>query len=210
MCTRRLFAVTLVAVFVVSFAAMGVSAQDTPTMLACDSTLTTLLFLAERDYGYTAPMDMTGYDYGQFSGFREQWMAGMSGAAGSTTDQSGTSGDAGTTGSTDQSGQGAGTEATAEAGTTDQSGQGAGAVAGSSSTILNPGMVAGEDPNCAALRADLETFFLNNFMMGGMGGGASGGTGTGSTDQSGTSGDAGTSGSTSGDTGTTPEETPAS
>jgi hypothetical protein len=167
-------ALTLIAGFAFAPSIKRVEAQET-SLTTCDSTLMLLVLMAQQGFGYTptsTSIDLSTFERGQFRGyFDEMSMAmgtdqtGQQGAQGSDQNQSGqTSGDqSGQTGSTDQSGQTSGDQS-GQTGSTDQSGQTSGDQTGMMN--LMSGSVANEDPNCALLRSDVETF-LSTQLQGG-------------------------------------------
>src|SRR5215468_10251429 len=69
---------TLAAVVALSGTVRPAQAQgDKPVV--CDSTLITLVYLAEHDYGYHSSMDMTKFETGQFKPLFDSMMAAMQG-----------------------------------------------------------------------------------------------------------------------------------
>jgi CHRD domain len=74
---RSLLVLAISALLVVPFAAVT-QVQDTE-LTTCDSTLLLLVLLAERDYGYTPTMDVSGFERGQFTPFFDDMMADMGG-----------------------------------------------------------------------------------------------------------------------------------
>jgi hypothetical protein len=161
---RVLLVLAIAALLVVPFAAFT-QAQDT-TLTTCDSTLLLLVTLAERDYGYTSMMDLTTFERGQFGMFAGGMNMGgdmsmatpdsSTGSSDATADPALATPDASTS-----------TDATVDpalATPADSSGSG-----GLGSFVqLFPGNVTGEDPNCAALRADVESYLFNYISTGGM------------------------------------------
>lgn len=75
--TRILLSLLLIGI--VSVSAFGfVSAQDDMMTHTCDSTLITLLYIAESDYGFqSAGMDLSTFDKGQYAPLFEEMMAMM-------------------------------------------------------------------------------------------------------------------------------------
>jgi len=153
--------VILLALAVTLVLAPVASAQDMSAPVVCDSTLVTLLLVAEHNYDYLTNMDMEGHmpnlDLGQYQPMIHQIMARM-------TDMQNQM-------SNDQ----AMMMATEEAMMSDMMGmsdqdvmnqwmQSMGMDSSSgdnmSMTMLAPGDVAGEDPACTALRADVQHFLL--------------------------------------------------
>jgi hypothetical protein len=142
---KRLLTLTLAAIVVLSLALLpAVQAQDSG-MIVCDSTLVTLLYLAEHDYGFHSMMDVSTIDKGQFQPWFDAMMSGEMMAE--ATPDAMMSGDM--------------MEATPEMmGTEDAMMQGM--------TTLQPGAVAGEPEACTQLRAEVESFLyaqLNSSMM---------------------------------------------
>jgi hypothetical protein len=74
-----LFAVVLVAVLaaVFAFASRPAVAQDEMMTHRCDSTVITLLLIAEYDYGFHSMMDTASFDKGQYAPFFEAMMMEM-------------------------------------------------------------------------------------------------------------------------------------
>lgn len=184
---RVLLILAIAALLVVPFAAFT-QAQDT-TLTTCDSTLLLLVTLAERDYGYTSMMDLATFERGQFGSFAAGMNMGgdMSMA---TADPSVATPD-GSTGSSDATADPAlatpdastSTDATVDpALATPADSSGSGDLG--SFVQLFPGNVTGEDPNCAALRADVESYLFNYISTGGM----NMNSGMGGSDMSGSSG----------------------
>ena len=62
---RKLTSILFVLLLVVPFA-VPASAQDSG-MIVCDSTLITLLFVAEHDFGYEPMMDVSTFEKGQYA-----------------------------------------------------------------------------------------------------------------------------------------------
>ncbi len=117
------------------------NAQDSMTH-TCDSTLITLLFIAENDFGYhSMTMDTSTFEKGEYAPLFEAMMANMDSSMGDTT-----------MAPTEEM---MGSDMTTE----DSS------MMGGDMMTLQPGVVADEDPACTALRADLETFFYDHYTM---------------------------------------------
>ncbi len=115
-------------------------AQDDMSKVTCDSTLVTLLFIAENDYGFQSMLDVTSLEKGEYGPLFDHMMAQMD-----ESDMSGgdTMGEADTMSESDESmGEG------------DMS---------SDMMVLSPGIVPGEDQLCTDLRAELEGFFYDYF-----------------------------------------------
>jgi hypothetical protein len=124
---------------------------DNMGMITCDSTLVTLLFIAENDYGFHSMYDVSTLEKGKYQPLFDQMMAQM---------------DQGNMGSGDNMGEGdmsgdnmsSGDESM---GGSDMSGDN---MSGDMMT-LSPGVVPGEDQFCTDLRAELESFFYDHFTM---------------------------------------------
>lgn len=127
----------LLLVLVPAFA--QVQAQDTMMTHTCDSTLITLLVIAESDYGFHSMMDVASFDKGQFAPMFEAMMAEM--GDGDMMESS-----------EDMMGE--------EEMMTDDS-----SMMGDDMMMLTPGVVADEDPACTDLRAELEAFFYDHYSM---------------------------------------------
>ncbi|MFN8531724.1 MAG: hypothetical protein U0670_24220 [Anaerolineae bacterium] len=179
---------------------IAVNAQtDSSSRTQCDSTLILLAGLAQRYFGFTSisGLDMTQFEYGQYSPFWSMSDPSMSG--GSSTGM--TSGD--TAGGTTSSTGNTTGDTTAQTPVPTMSGDTTGGTG--TMTFLNPPMIADENTSCMQLRAELEAFFTSGLanpnwdqsFRGGMGGSMGMGGTTGSTSGS-TSGDS--SGTTSGST----------
>jgi len=108
-------------------------AQDTMTHV-CDSTLITLLYIAENDYGYHSMMDTATFDKGQYAPLFDAMMAAMD--------------DSEMMAPTEEAMMEAPTEAMMMEG---------------DMTTLTAGVVADEDPACTALRTDVEAFLYKHF-----------------------------------------------
>jgi hypothetical protein len=129
-----------------------VLAQDSMNQVTCDSTLVTLLYIAEHDYGFHSMLDVSKLDKGQYGPLFDQMMAMGEGG-------------------------GMSAEATPEAGmmeNTPEASMGSTPESGmmESTTMLTPGTVAGEDQFCTDLRTELDTFFYNTFTSASMSGGS--------------------------------------
>jgi hypothetical protein len=125
-------------------------AQDNMDTVTCDSTLVTLLYIAEHDYGFHSMYDVSKVDKGQYGPLFESMMAMME------TPEAGMM-------ETPEAGMmetpEAGMMETPEAGMTE------------GMTMLTPGTVAGEDQLCTDLRTELDGFFYNTFTQMGEGSG---------------------------------------
>lgn len=132
---RKLTSVLLVLLVALPFA-LPAAAQD--GMIVCDSTLVTLLYIAEHDYGYQPMMDVSVFEKGQFASLFEDMMA-MS-----------------------EEGE------MAEEGEMMEEGEMAeeGEMMDDSMMSLAPGNIEGEPAECTELRAALDSFFYDQFTMG--------------------------------------------
>ncbi len=125
----------LLLVLVPAFA--QVQAQDTVMTHTCDSTLITLLYIAEHDYGFHSMMDVASFDKGQFAPLFDAMMSEMG------------DGDMMMEPTEEMMGEGdMMTEAPMMEG---------------DMMMLSPGVVADEDSACTGLRAELEAFFYQHF-----------------------------------------------
>ena len=110
-----------------------------------NSTLITLLFIAESDYGYHG-MDTSVYDKGQFTAMFDAMMAHMDEMMMTPTEEMMMGDDSMMTPTEEMM------------------------MGDAMMTTLTPGIMANEDPTCTALRTDLEAFFYNHYTMDSMGG----------------------------------------
>jgi hypothetical protein len=125
-------------------------AQSNSGQVTCDSTLVTLLYIAENNYGFHSMYDVSKLDKGQYTSLFDAMMA-ANGSGGMTA------------------------EATPEANmmqNTPEASMGSTPESGmmGSTTMLEPGVVSGEDQLCTNLRAELDTFFYNTFTNAAMSG----------------------------------------
>jgi hypothetical protein len=130
--------VVLMAVALLVFAPALVQAQD-DMLHVCDSTLITLLYIAEHDYGFHSMMDTASFDKGQFAPLFDAMMAEMEEMEGEMMEAT--------------------EEAMMEAGDMMMEGD---------MTMLMPAVIADEDPACTALRAEVEAHLytkLSESMM---------------------------------------------
>lgn len=123
--------VVLAAAAFVAAAPRAVQAQD--GMIVCDSTLITLLYVAEHDYGFKPSMDVSTFEKGQFKPLFDAMMAMMESME--------------ATPEATMEGEGGMMESTPDA----------------SMVMLTPGVVQGENESCTKLRAEVETFLLEKF-----------------------------------------------
>lgn len=183
---RLIVTLAVLSVLIVSLSPTVILAQTTDSV-TCDSTLATLLILAARDYRFTSTLDLSGFNFGQYTAAAQtalnlatqsvdaaatQAVAGVAQAnsavdqaatqAASALDQvSGTVADAAAAQVADALGQtveGVDAASTQAAAAIEQANQ---AIEGAS--VLLPGIVAGENTVCTALRAELDAFFLTLF-----------------------------------------------
>lgn len=134
----RLFVLIAVVILVLVLALLPAQAQDSG-MIVCDSTLITLLYIAEHDYGFQPMMDVAQFDKGQFAPLFDAMMAEMMEA-------------------TPEAMMG---EATPEMMMTEETMM-------EGMTQLQPGAVEGENEACTQLRAEVEGFLyetLKSKMM---------------------------------------------
>jgi hypothetical protein len=110
---------------------------DNMGMITCDSTLVTLLFIAENDYGFHSMLDVSTLEKGEYGPLFDEMMAQM--------DQGDMGGD--NMGEGDMSG---GDTMSGDNMNGDM-------------MMLSPGVVPGEDQFCTDLRAELEAFFYDYF-----------------------------------------------
>jgi hypothetical protein len=107
-------------------------AQDDMMLHVCDSTLITLLYIAEHDYGFQSmEMDLSTFDKGQYQPLFDAMMAMMMEEEAMATEEAMMEGEM--------------MEMEMMEGM----------------TMLTPGNIEGEDEACTALRAEVETFLYN-------------------------------------------------
>lgn len=133
-------ALTLILTFALAAAPHHVEAQEDEEMMlhVCDSTLITLLFIAEYDYGFHSMMDVATYDKGQYQPLFDIMMEMM------MEDEMMEEEDM------DMEGE----EEMMEGEDMMMEGM----------TMLVPGVVADEDPACTALREELDAFFYDEMI----------------------------------------------
>lgn len=134
---RKLSSILFVLLLVVPFA-VPTSAQDMG-MIVCDSTLITLLYIAEHDYGYSPMMDVSVFEKGQYAPLFDEMMSMM--------EEGDMMGDM-TPEAMMEEGEMAEDEMMGEM------------------TMLAPGNIEGEPAECTELRAALDSFFYEHFTMG--------------------------------------------
>ncbi len=134
-----------VGLIVVVFAFVTLTPASHPTQAqggkatVCDSTLITLTYLAEHDYGFHSSTDLSKFEKGQFKPWFDAMMAMTGGKMQATADA-----------------MMAATSAAMMQGTQDSS----------MMTELKPGNIAGEDPACTALRAEVEGYLDRTISQG--------------------------------------------
>lgn len=130
-----LFALVLVALFGLAFAfnAQQTAAQDEMMLHTCDSTLITLLLIAEYDYGFHSMMDLASFDKGQYAPLFEAMMMMEEEEM------------------MEEEPMMEATEAMMEEPMMDDM------------MMLSVGNIEGEDPACTELRAELDAFFYAKF-----------------------------------------------
>jgi hypothetical protein len=128
-----LLALVFLAVFALAFAltARQTVAQDEMMLHTCDSTLITLLLIAEYDYGFESMMDLATFDKGQYVPLFDAMM--MEEEMMEMTEEP---------------------MMEEEMMTEEPMMEG---------MMLPIGNIEGEDPACAELRAELDTFFYESF-----------------------------------------------
>lgn len=130
-----LIALVLVAVFGLAFAfnTQQTAAQDEMMLHTCDSTLITLLLIAEYDYGFHSMMDLATFDKGQYAPFFDAMMMMQE----------------------EEMMEEPMMEATEEMMMEEPMMEGM--------MMLASGTIEGEDPACTELRAELDAFFYATF-----------------------------------------------
>jgi hypothetical protein len=131
------------AILVMALGLPAVSAQDN-SMVTCDSTVITLLYIAEHDYGYVPMTDVSNIDKGQFAPLFDAMMS-MSGEMQATEEP-----------------EMAQTEEPEMAQTEEP--EMAQTEEAAMMTTLEPGVVAGENEVCTSLRAELEQYLFDQFQ----------------------------------------------
>jgi hypothetical protein len=146
------FALVCLVVIVTTLAPVATtpaSAQGQTT--TCDSTLITLLYVAEHDYGFKPAMDVAQFEKGQYKPFFDAMMAMGSADTMATKDASmAATQDASMMATKDASM--AATQDTSMMGTKDNS-----------MAVLKPGVVQGENAACTQLRAEVESYLFGQF-----------------------------------------------
>jgi hypothetical protein len=138
---RKLTSILFILLLVVPFA-VPASAQDDMGMIVCDSTLITLLYVAQHDFGYSPMMDVSTFEKGQYAPLFDAMMMMEEGemAEGEMME-----------------------EMTPE--TMMEEGEMAEDDMMGDMMMLAPGNVEGEPAECTELRASLESFFYDHFSM---------------------------------------------
>ncbi len=135
-----LVSVVIGAILVLSLGLPAVSAQD-DMMITCDSTVITLLYIAEHDYGYHPMTDVSNIDKGQFAPLFEAMMM--------MSDEM----DEPEMAMTEEP----------EMAMTEEPEMEMTEEGGMMMTHLEPGVVADENEVCTALRVELEHFLFDQF-----------------------------------------------
>lgn len=139
---RKLISISLV-LAVIFVLALPASAQDAmEEKIVCDSTLITLLYIAEHDYGYEPMMDVSVFEKGQFTPLFDAMMAMMD------------EGDM---------------EEEMTEGEMMEEGEMAEDSMMEDTVMLAPGIVADEPAECTELRTSVEGFIYEHFSMAMMG-----------------------------------------
>ena len=149
------FVLALLALTPVSHPIQAQSSQP----IVCDSTLITLDYLAEHDYGFHSSMDVSKFEKGQFKPLFDTMMASMAGGKMQGTAEAMMAATPAAMMSGTADAMMAATPAAMMEGT-----QGA----AMAMTELKPGNVSGEDPSCAELRTEVEAYLgkaLSQGMM---------------------------------------------
>jgi hypothetical protein len=114
-----------------------IQAQDDMGSVTCDSTLVTLLYIAEHDYGFHSMADVSRLEKGQYAPLFEAMMAMM--------EEEDTM--------MEETSEEEMTESMTEESMMDDM------------ITLTPGVVEGEDQFCTDLRAELDTFFYETLTQ---------------------------------------------
>ncbi|HEX3053905.1 MAG TPA: hypothetical protein VHP83_24835 [Aggregatilineaceae bacterium] len=131
-------------VFSASTSTTTTRAQDDMPKITCDSTLVTLLYIAEYDYGFHSMSDVSQLEKGPYTSLFDSMMMGME----EDEMMEGTP-------EADMMAEDEMMEGTPEA---DMMAEG-------DMMALAPGVVTGEDQFCTTLRAELESFFYDYFSQ---------------------------------------------
>ncbi len=136
---RKLISISLV-LAVIFVLALPASAQDAmEEKIVCDSTLITLLYIAEHDYGYEPMMDVSVFEKGQYAPLFDAMMAMME--------------------------EGDMEEGEMAEGEMMEEGDMAEGEMMDDMVMLAPGVVAGEPAECTELRTSVETFIYEHLSM---------------------------------------------
>jgi hypothetical protein len=131
--------VLLVLLVIVGIVPFTLQAQDAMMDThVCDSTLITLLLLAEGDYGFESMYDLSSYEKGQYAPLFEEMMMAM-----------------------DDMGDDTMMDDTADMGDDTMMDDTADMGDDTMMVMLTPGHIEGEDEACTALRDELDAFFYN-------------------------------------------------
>ncbi|PJF21973.1 MAG: hypothetical protein CUN56_08350 [Phototrophicales bacterium] len=139
-------ALALILTFALTATSHQIEAQDDDDMMlhVCDSTLITLLFIAEYDYGFHSMLDISTFDKGQYQPLFDAMMM------------------------MDDDMMGDDMEDDAEMMDEDMDEDMGDDMMMEGMTMLTPGHIADEDPACTELRNELDAFFyeeLSHAMM---------------------------------------------
>jgi hypothetical protein len=139
-----LVSVVIGAILVIALGLPAVSAQD-DSMITCDSTVITLLYVAEHDYGYVPMTDISNIDMGQFAPLFDAMMT-MQGEMDMTEEPQ--------------------MDVTEEPqmDMTEEPQMDVTEEPGMEMTHLEPGVVADENEVCTSLRAELEQYLFDQFQ----------------------------------------------
>ena len=142
---RKIVSVVLCLVFVVALVAPA-SAQDTmmSDKIVCDSTLITLLLVAENNFGFHSMMDVSQFEKGQFQPLFDTMMANMDAMS---------SGDMSSSDMTDNG------DMMQEA-TPDDTMMG-----DTMMVTLEPGNIADEPTECTDLRTEIQSYLYDTLSM---------------------------------------------
>lgn len=134
MIKRAFFLIAVFALALTAITALPRTVQAQDGMIVCDSTLITLLYVAESDYGFKPMMDVSTLEKGQFKALFEAMMMDMMESTPEAMMES-----------TPETMMESTPEAMME------------------SVVLAPGKVADENEACTTLRAEIEAFLLAEF-----------------------------------------------
>ena len=136
---RKTLVLVLCLVFVVTLV-VPVSAQDDAMSdkIVCDSTVITLLLVAENNFGFHSMMDVSQFEKGQFGPLFESMMAMMDDMAG---------------------------DEMTEEGTMMEESMADDAMMDDMMVTLEPGIIEGEPAECGELRAEIEGYLYDTLSM---------------------------------------------